>query len=118
MIKSAFILKGGEAFFSLDLNWKCIYVNEWAEKILNQKKEELLGLNLYHILPEASNILNDELIEAYRTKQSSFTKDIYINTEKKWFQFSFIPHLNGIDIFLKATVHFLFWVFRRPILAE
>jgi PAS domain S-box-containing protein len=101
LIKKPIILKEGEAFFSLDLNWKCIYVNEWAEQLLRKRKDQLLGLNFYHILPETTNVLNEDMIDFYRLKQSSFSLDLFNKTENKWLQVSFIPHLNGIDIFLK-----------------
>ena len=41
------------------------------------------------------------MIDFYRLKQSSFSLDLFNKTENKWLQVSFIPHLNGIDIFLK-----------------
>jgi PAS domain S-box-containing protein len=101
VIKKPFIVKEGEAFLSLDSNWKCIYVNEWAEKQLDKKKDELLGLNFYSILPESSNVLKEKSINDIKVKQSSFSIEIFNVAQLKWILVSFIPHFNGIDIFLK-----------------
>ena len=36
-----------DAFFALDNQWRFIYLNSEAERILNRKKEQLLGKNLW-----------------------------------------------------------------------
>lgn len=95
------IIKDGEAFLSLDNNWKCIYINEWAKNILQKKQGECLGINFFNIIPETLNSITKDKLIKNRIKQQSLVLELFISTTNIWLQVSFIPHLNGIDIFLK-----------------
>ncbi len=95
------IIKNGEAFLSLDNNWKCIYINEWAKNILQKKQNECLGINFFNLIPETLDATTKEKLLNNRSKQQSLTIELFLLENKIWLQVSLIPHLNGIDIFLK-----------------
>jgi PAS domain S-box-containing protein len=42
-----------DAFFALDHDWKVTYLNQQTEVLLEKKREELLGHNLWEVFPEA-----------------------------------------------------------------
>jgi PAS domain S-box-containing protein len=42
-----------DAFFALDNQWRFIYLNSEAERILNRKEEQLLGKNLWEEFPDS-----------------------------------------------------------------
>ena len=94
-------IKQGEAFLSLDNKWKCIYINEWAKNLLKKKQEECLGINFFNIIPETLFSITKEKLIHKRSNQQSINIEILISETQKWLLASFIPHLNGIDIFLK-----------------
>ncbi len=52
------LLSIGKAFISLNEEWRCIYVNDWAPEILHKSKKELLGKVIWEVFPEMKQSIN------------------------------------------------------------
>src|SRR5690606_18211872 len=51
--KEIILERVGDAFFALDRSWKITYWNNMAEQILGRKRDEIIGLNLWDVFPDA-----------------------------------------------------------------
>lgn len=90
----------GKAFISLNQEWKCIYVNDWATELLHKKKNELLGNVIWEVFPEMKQSISSyKKYSNLMTKRTSMSFEILYKTYNKWLRVNVIPHDNGIDIF-------------------
>jgi PAS domain S-box-containing protein len=87
-----------DAFIIFDKEWRYIYANREACKIVGKKKSELLGNVLWDLFPEAVDTeAGKNFLKAAKTKKPFFFKT-YFRPFQKWFDVRIYPHNDGIMI--------------------
>ncbi len=83
-----------DGFFALDKDWNFVYVNDAAEKLVGNKREELLGKNHWKVYPEA---LGTQIEEEYRLAATGETRewDNYYEPWDRWFHIRIFPREGG-----------------------
>ena len=89
----------GEAFVSLDQEWKCIYVNDKAVELLGKKKKELLGNIMWEIFPDMKGTISGNEFQRAMTSRTSKSFEIHHQKYDKWLNIRITPHDKGIDVF-------------------
>ncbi|MCH7396720.1 PAS domain S-box protein [Belliella sp. DSM 107340] len=91
----------GDGFFSVNQDWEITYWNIHAENLMEKKREEVIGANLWEVYPDAVKM------EAYKknqyamaNRQSTFYEEYYPHINL-WFALSVYPSENGLSIFFK-----------------
>lgn len=80
----------GEAFFTLDRDWRFTFINREAERLLQRDRNELLGRNVWDLFPDA---VGGEFHQAYlRAIESGETA-------------RFTAHYARLGIWLHVTAH-------------
>lgn len=90
-----------DAFLTIDSDWQFSFVNTEAEKVLEQKREDLLGRNIWEVFPEAvGSSFQYHYERALQTRQTvSFTE--YYPPLQKWFEVRAYPSDDGLTIYFR-----------------
>ncbi|MCC5945819.1 MAG: PAS domain S-box protein [Bernardetiaceae bacterium] len=92
-----------DGFFALDKNWNFIRVNKEFEKILNRKRENLIGRNLW--IEFADAVDSDFYIYYHKAMQTQETQHFTTlhNYEGRgiWFSVSVYPSEKGLAIYFR-----------------
>jgi len=91
----------GEAFFALDENWRFTYVNQFAEKLLDRIRGDLIGKNLWE---EYSALMGSEFEPLYwsalRDRVAGSLTAFYPDHDR-WYEVRTYPAANGITVYFK-----------------
>jgi PAS domain S-box-containing protein len=91
----------GDAFFAVDKNWKVIYWNKMAEKVLGQSKKKILEHNLWDIFSDAAGSrLYKKCHHAIDTGKAIHFEDYY-QRMNKWYEISAYPSAGGLSVYVK-----------------
>jgi PAS domain S-box-containing protein len=90
-----------DGFFSFDKEWRYIYLNKAAEKLLGKNADELLGKNVWEVFPEYSNTsFANKYREVMDTRIAAEFTD-YVPRLKKWYTANIYPAQDGIAIYFR-----------------
>lgn len=93
------LMNVGEAFISLNQEWKCTYINDWATILLQKEKNELLGNIIWDVFPYMKESVFKKKYHGAMAKGTSTSFEILYPINNKWLNVKVIPHDKGIDIF-------------------
>lgn len=93
-----------DAFFSLDENLMVRYFNHASERLLDRKRDEVLGKQLFEAFPEAKgSIFEEKYSRALKEKQRiDFETFFDIPPYKNWYSVSVYPSETGISVFFQV----------------
>ncbi|MHB1421106.1 MAG: PAS domain-containing protein [Bacillota bacterium] len=103
-LKMANILESiGDAFFSLDDQWRFTYVNKEAERLLGRSRDFLIGKNIFEELPIYKNTPYFECAQQVMSERILVeVQDQGIQNEQIWFSTRIYPgNDGGIAIYLR-----------------
>jgi PAS domain S-box-containing protein len=88
-----------DAFYTLDANWRFTYVNRRAEELLERRREDLLGRQVWAAFPEAADAqVRNEYERAVATGDTvRFT--MWYAPLAKWFQIGAHPSPEGLAVY-------------------
>lgn len=88
----------GDAFFTMDQNFKVSYWNRRAEELLRVKREEILGKNLWEVFPDAVNLPSYQYYQqVLKTRQTVNFEDYY----GIWLEVNAYPSEEGLSVFFR-----------------
>ncbi len=93
-----------DAFFSLDENLIVTYFNQAAERMLNRKRDEVLGQPLFEVFPEArASIFEEKYRYAIQHKEALIFETYFDQPPyENWYQVRVYPHSNGISVYFQV----------------
>lgn len=89
----------GDALLLLDHDWRYVYVNTEAERLLGRSRDELLGQIIWEVFPDTiGTIYHERYMEAVTTgKPVRFTE--HYEPLQKWFRISAHPASDGLAVY-------------------
>ncbi|HCY40529.1 MAG TPA: hypothetical protein DHV48_04125 [Prolixibacteraceae bacterium] len=90
-----------DGFGSLDRDWKYTFVNEKLAQNVGKKREELLGLNIWEVFPDAIGTPVHKAYLLAMKEQVPIDLEHFYTPLGKWFQHRFYPSPDGLSIFSK-----------------
>jgi diguanylate cyclase (GGDEF)-like protein/PAS domain S-box-containing protein/putative nucleotidyltransferase with HDIG domain len=88
-----------DAFFALDSNWNFTYVNTQAESLLEKRRTELLGKNIWKMFPGAEEtVFGQQYHRAFKEKVSQRFEAFYPPLNR-WFEVMTYPSSEGISVY-------------------
>lgn len=90
-----------DAFFALDNNWRFIYINREAERLLSKSREELWDQNVWEVFPEA---VQSEFYSYYHTafaQQTSIIFETFYTPWETWFEAHAYPSHEGLSVYFR-----------------
>ncbi|HEV7350170.1 PAS domain S-box protein [Telluribacter sp.] len=90
-----------DGVMELDHNWTIVRVNKSFENLLRVKADQVVGVNLWEVFPEAvSHRLYQEFLQVMATKNARSLEE-YSPTRQQWFYITAIPAQDGIAVYLR-----------------
>lgn len=91
----------GEAFFSLDKEWRFTYINDQAERILRRTREELSGQILWkEFSPIIGTRFEHEYLKAVETNTPTVFEEFFPPFDA-WFEIHAYPSEEGLSVFFQ-----------------
>lgn len=98
-IESSILESITNAFIALDRDWKFTYINKQAEPLLERKRKDLIGKNIWKEFPQAiGSTFYKQYKIAIKTNKSVHFEEFYPPLSR-WFQVSAYPSKNGISVY-------------------
>jgi PAS domain S-box-containing protein len=88
-----------DAFFALDREWRFTYVNQQAEPLLQRKREEMLGKNVWDEFPTAVGSNFDQQYRKAVSEQVSVAFEEYFPLLDSWFEVHAYPSEDGLSVY-------------------
>ncbi|MBE9169230.1 PAS domain-containing protein [Pleurocapsales cyanobacterium LEGE 06147] len=95
-----------DGFWVLDCEWHCTYINDRQAELLGILKEDILGKNVWELLPNL--VGTDIYTQSHRAlaEQTSVRFEHFCSKRQRWFEFRVYPSANGVSaISLDITQH-------------
>lgn len=90
-----------DAFLTLDQQWRVTYLNSQAAHLLQKKREELLGKNLWDELPQtASSSFFKQYQQAVSQRTSIGFEEFYAPLNS-WFEVRAYPSPDGLSVYFR-----------------
>ncbi len=99
--KNAILESIDDAFFALDKNWIITYWNSVAEKISGNKKEDVVGHNIWEIYPELRGTAFELGYQEAFDTQKAIRMEAYYPKANYWNELSIYPSETGLSVFVK-----------------
>ena len=94
-----------EAFISLDSEWRFIYLNRQAERMLGRRASELLNQSIWDLFPETpDNRAAAEMRRAVR-EQSSSKLEYFSPLLQRWLELRLFPYAGGLAMYFQDIAH-------------
>ena len=101
--RSINILEGiTDAMFIINSEWKFTYLNKQAEILLNEKKENLLGKNIWEELAFSQSSKMPEQFHLAFEKKIDIHFEEYIEPSQQWFEVHGYVSTEGLSIYLRS----------------
>jgi PAS domain S-box-containing protein len=89
-----------DAFWAVDLNYNIIYANDKMIKLTGKNAEEIIGKNLWEVLPQLKNtVIEEKFKEAINTQQNIKFEMKSISYPDTYFNLSISPSKEGLTIY-------------------
>ncbi|MEJ7769331.1 MAG: ATP-binding protein, partial [Chitinophagaceae bacterium] len=90
-----------DAFYALDKDWTVTYWNKEAESLLERKRENIVGKNLWFAFPDMINTPFFIIYHEALTKNRVHHFEEYYETLKIWVDVSIYPSANGLSVYFR-----------------
>lgn len=92
-----------DAFYTLDRNWRFIYVNSRSEEFLQRNREELLGLDIWTAFPDVCGTIIEERYRHAMATGESVSFEAYYPPVEEWFEISAYPSDEGLAVYYRSV---------------
>ena len=93
--------KTSDGFFAVDRNWKFTFVNRQAEKLLQRRREDLIGKDFWMEFPEFTLDVFEKNYRRAMSEQVAVEFEASDSTGKTWFELLAYPSSGGVSVFLR-----------------
>ncbi|WMN10777.1 PAS domain S-box protein [Marivirga salinae] len=90
-----------DAFYAIDHDFNFTYLNQKAEKLLNIKKEDALGKNIWEIFQYAKNSIAEKEYKTSLKNNEPRVFNYYYEPLKTWFNAKSYPSKNGLSVYFR-----------------
>lgn len=90
-----------DGFFALDRNWCFTYVNSQAERLLQRKRQDLLGKNIWNEFPEAMSTSFYQNYHRALAEQISLEFEEFYPPLNVWFTVHTYPAKDGLSVYFQ-----------------
>jgi len=89
----------GDAYVSLDRQWRYTFVNSKALTLMGKQKDELIGKTLWEIFPDTTETIFETEYRCVMEERVQRTFEIHYPSYAMWLEVRAYPHEEGIAIF-------------------
>jgi len=90
-----------DGFIAFDEDWQYTYVNKKAGEMLNCNPDDLIGHNIWELIPEVlSNDFHTYCADAMKTQEYRGF-EVFYQPGQKWFECHVYPSREGLSVFIR-----------------
>jgi len=93
--------KTSDGFFALDADWKFTFVNRQAEKLLDRRRKDLIGRDLWTEFPESNGEPFEKNYRRAMSEQVAVEFEASDASGQVWLEMLAYPSGGGISVFLR-----------------
>lgn len=90
-----------DPLIALDGRWQLIYANASAQKLFERGPENLLGANLWDLLPTATREAHFEALSYALLHRESVTRELYFEEKQTWLEIRGHPFAEGLLVLMQ-----------------
>jgi PAS domain S-box-containing protein len=90
-----------DAVYALDPDWRFVYLNDEAERLLQRRRTELLGRDVWDAFPEARETVLYTEYQRARTHQVLVSFEFFYPPLDTWFSVRAFPHDEGLTVYFQ-----------------
>ncbi|MEX0873262.1 MAG: ATP-binding protein [Aquisalimonadaceae bacterium] len=90
-----------DAVIALDPDWRFIFVNTEAERVLSRSKADLLGKNMWEEFPEGRETIAFKEYNRARRDNVPVTFTLFFPPLKAWLSVRAFPHTSGLTVYFQ-----------------
>jgi PAS domain S-box-containing protein len=90
-----------DGFFSVDRQWNFTYVNSEAERLLNRRRDDLLGNELWSQFPEIAGSVVEDNYRKVMAEQVAMEFEANDASGVVWFEIHAYPSNGGLSVFFR-----------------
>lgn len=90
-----------DAMYVLDHDWRFVYLNAEAERLMQRRKDELLGQSVWAAFPDTvETVVYKEFVRA-REQQVPVRFELWFEPLNAWFSARAFPHAQGLTVYFQ-----------------
>jgi PAS domain S-box-containing protein len=93
--------KTSDGFFAVDRDWRFTFVNRQAEKLLDRRREDLLGKDFWMEFPDFTRDAFEKNYRRAMSEQVAVEFEASDATGQVWFELLAYPSGGGVSVFLR-----------------
>ncbi len=93
--------KTSDGFFAVDRDWRFTFVNRQAEKLLDRRREDLIGKDFWMEFPEFTRDAFEKNYRRAMSEQVAVEFEASDASGKMWFELLAYPSGGGVSVFLR-----------------
>lgn len=90
-----------DAVYALDPDWRFIYLNDEAERLLQRRRTELLGRDVWDAFPEARETILYTEYQRARDRKVLVSFEFFYPPLDTWFSVRAFPHDEGLTVYFQ-----------------
>jgi PAS domain S-box-containing protein len=90
-----------DAVYALDPDWRFVYLNDEAERLLQRRREDLLGHDVWDAFPEARETILYTEYQRARTHKVLVSFEFFYPPLDTWFSVRAFPHDEGLTVYFQ-----------------
>ena len=90
-----------DAFFTLDLEWRFVFVNPRAEALMHKRREELVGRLVWEAFPDALDSVIEREFRAAVSGERAGEFEVHFAPLGAWFYVRVYPHPQGLAVYFQ-----------------
>ena len=90
-----------DGFIALDRDWRFTYINDQGERVVLQKREEVLGRVFWDVFPEAVGTIFERQYRRAAEERVAAAFEAYFPPLQIWFEVRVYPSESGLSLFFQ-----------------
>jgi PAS domain S-box-containing protein len=90
-----------DGFFAVDQDWKFTLVNRQAEKLLDRRRQDLIGKDFWMEFPEFTRNASEDNYRRAMSEQVAVEFEASHRSGQVWFELLAYPRCGGVSVFLR-----------------
>ena len=90
-----------DAFYTLDSEWRFVFVNARAEQMLARKRDQLVGRSVWEAFPDALGTVIEHEFRAAVSQGRAGEFEVYFPPLESWFFARCYPHPQGLAVYFQ-----------------
>ncbi|MDY0021454.1 PAS domain S-box protein [Arenimonas caeni] len=90
-----------DAFYTLDREWRFVFVNPRAEALLQKRRDELVGRVVWELFPATLGTVVERVFRAAAKDGRPGEFEVYFEPLASWFSARVYPHPHGLAVYFQ-----------------